>query len=157
MLGDLVASADPDPVMAQDVIDETGKRGGARRLAGETAMQSDGHHLRRLLALAVERVEIVAQRHEEILGLTPAQATCEARVVVVERVRDNEMWPAVIVGPIGQLVVAGVAVIKEPAFLNDKAPCIGARRADVPAVPVSRRMVSTDRRICSRSVASSVP
>jgi hypothetical protein len=45
-------------------------------------MQSDGHHLRRLLALAVERVEIVAQRDEEILGLTPAQATREARVVV---------------------------------------------------------------------------
>ena len=48
MLGDLVASADSDTVVAQDVIDETGKRGGARRLAGETAMQSDGHHLRRL-------------------------------------------------------------------------------------------------------------
>ena len=79
MLGDLVASADPDPVVAQDVIDETGKRGGARRLAGETAMQSDGQHPRRLLALAVERVEIVAQRDEEILGLTPAQATREAR------------------------------------------------------------------------------
>src|ERR1700726_1673721 len=73
------------------------------------------------LALAVERVEIVAQRDEEILGLTPAQATREARVVVVKRVRDDEMWPAVIVGPIGQLVVVGVAVIKEPAFLNDKA------------------------------------
>ena len=85
MLGDLVASADPDPVVAQDVIDETGKRRGARWLAGETAMQSDGHDLRRLLALAVERVEIVAQRDEEILGLTPAQATREARVVVVER------------------------------------------------------------------------
>jgi hypothetical protein len=40
MLGDLVASADPDPVVVQDVIDETGKRRGARRLAGETAMQS---------------------------------------------------------------------------------------------------------------------
>ena len=33
MLGDLVASADPHPVVAQDVIDETGKRGGARRQA----------------------------------------------------------------------------------------------------------------------------
>src|SRR5215469_5153646 len=133
MLGDLVASADPDPVVAQDVIDEAGKRGGPHRLAGEPAMQSDGHHLRRLLALAVERVEIVAQRDEEILGLTPAQATREARVVVVERVRDDEMWPRVIVGPIWQLVIVGVAVIKEPAFLNDEAPCIGARRADVPA------------------------
>src|SRR5215469_3084394 len=133
MLGDLVASADPDPVVAQDVIDEAGKRGGPHRLAGEPAMQSDGHHLRRLLAFAGERVEIVAQRDKEILGLTPAQATREARVVVVERVRDDEMWPAVIVGPIGQLVVVGVAVIKEPAFLNDKAPRIGARRADVPA------------------------
>ena len=61
MLGYFVASADPDPVVAEDVIDETGKRGGARRLAGEAAMESDGHHLRRLLALAVERVEIVAR------------------------------------------------------------------------------------------------
>jgi hypothetical protein len=75
MLGDLVASADPDPVVAQDVIDETGKRGGASRLADETTMQSDGHDLRRLLALAMERVEIVAQRDEEILGLTSAQAS----------------------------------------------------------------------------------
>ena len=86
--------------MAQYVIDETGKSRGARWLAGETAMQSDGHHFRRLLALAVERVEIVAQRDEEILGLTPAQATREARVVVVERVRDDEMWPAAIKGPL---------------------------------------------------------
>ena len=100
VLGDLVAPADPDPVVAQDVIDETRKRGGAPRLAGQTVMQSDGHHLRRLLALAVEGVEIVAQRDEEILGLTPAHATREARVVVVERVRDDEMWPAAIKGPL---------------------------------------------------------
>ena len=72
MLGDLVASANPDAVMAQNVIDETGKRGGARRLAGETAMQSDSHHLWRLLALTAECLEIVAQRDEEILSLTPA-------------------------------------------------------------------------------------
>ena len=109
MFGDLVAPAYPDPVVAQDVIDETGKRRGPRRLAGETAMQSDGHHLRRLLALAVERVEIVAQRDEEILGLSPARAAREARVVVVERVRDDEMWLRVIVGPIRQLVIVGVA------------------------------------------------
>ena len=60
--------------MSQDVIDETGKRSGVRRLAGETTMQSDGHHFWRLLALTVERVKIVAQRDEEILGPTPAQA-----------------------------------------------------------------------------------
>src|SRR5262245_41829065 len=101
MLGDLAASTDPDLVVAQDMIDETGKRRGASGLAGKTAMQSDSHHLWRLLALAVERIEIVAQRDEKILGLTPAQATREARVVVVERVRDDQMWPAVIVGPIG--------------------------------------------------------
>ena len=80
MLRDLDASADPDPVVAQDVIDETGKRGGASRLAGETTMQSDGHDLRRLLALALERVEIVAQRDEQVLGLTPAQAPRARRV-----------------------------------------------------------------------------
>src|SRR5258705_11680275 len=91
MLGDFVAPADPDPVVAQDVIDETGKRGGARRLASETAIHSDGHHLGRLLALAVERVEIAAQRDEEILRLTPAQAAPQARAVVIEPVRVPEM------------------------------------------------------------------
>ena len=45
-----------------------------------------------LLALAVERVEIVAQRNEEVLAPTTL-TTREARVVVVERVRDDEMWP----------------------------------------------------------------
>src|SRR5690348_2099235 len=115
MLGDLAASANPDLVLAQNVIDETGKRRSERWLAGETAMQSDGHHLWCLLTLAVQCVETVAQRDEQILGLTPAQAAREARVVVFERVRDNEMWTTVIVGPIGQIVVVGVAVIKEPA------------------------------------------
>ena len=38
MLGDLAAPADPDAVVAQDVIDEMGKRGGASRLADETTM-----------------------------------------------------------------------------------------------------------------------
>ena len=75
MLGDLAAPADPDAVVAQDVIDETGKRGGARGLA-ETTMQSDGHHLRRLLAFAVERGEIVAQRDEEILHFDVSRQTC---------------------------------------------------------------------------------
>src|ERR1700759_626565 len=74
-----------------------------------------------------------AQRDEEILGLTPAQAASKTGVVVVERMRNDEMRPAVIVDPIGQFVVVGVAVIKEPAFFNNQAPCIGARRADVPA------------------------
>jgi hypothetical protein len=32
MLGDPVASADPDPIVAQHVIDETGKRGGGAGL-----------------------------------------------------------------------------------------------------------------------------
>ena len=58
-----------------------GKRG-ARWLAGNTAMQSDGHHLRRLLALTMERVEIVTLRDEEIFSLTPGQTTRKARVVV---------------------------------------------------------------------------
>jgi hypothetical protein len=64
-------------------------------------VHGDCHHLRRLFALTVERVEIVAERDTEIPGLTPAQAAREVRVVIVERVRDDEMWPTVIVDPIG--------------------------------------------------------
>jgi hypothetical protein len=41
MLGDLVASADRNPVVAQDVIDETGKRGGAPSNASTDGSRSD--------------------------------------------------------------------------------------------------------------------
>jgi hypothetical protein len=86
---------------AQDVIDETGKRGAASRLAGERTCRATVMIFGVCSPSRWSASKLFAQRDEEILGLTTAQATREARVVVVERVRDDEMWPAVIVGPIG--------------------------------------------------------
>jgi hypothetical protein len=43
---------------------------------------------------------------------------------------DDGMWPAVIVGPIGQLIVVRRRCHKGILLLNDKAPCIRAGRAD---------------------------
>ena len=60
MLGNPVASGDPDPIVAQDVIDETGKRGGARRLAGET-VKSDPLLARWLLFLIPDFVKNTAR------------------------------------------------------------------------------------------------
>jgi transcriptional regulator GlxA family with amidase domain len=57
MLGDLVASADPDPVVAQDVIDETGKRGGA------PACRRDGSAERRSSSSASARPHGGARRN----------------------------------------------------------------------------------------------
>ena len=74
------------------------------------------------VAWAGVRPRISSSRCATISTRSTARAS-----VVVERVRDDEMWPAVIVGPIGQLVVVGVAVIKEPAFLNESS-AISLRR-----------------------------
>src|ERR1700687_5938498 len=69
---DLHAPANPDTLMPLDVIEKTGERGEARGSPGQPAMQPDREHLRRFLALRVERVEGVAQVREELLAAVEA-------------------------------------------------------------------------------------
>ena len=56
--GDVDAPRHPDPLMRRDVIEEARERRGAARAADEAAMEADRHHLRRGLALRIERVEL---------------------------------------------------------------------------------------------------
>ena len=53
MARDLLAPANPDPILALQVVEEAGQRLRPRRAAGKTAMQGDGHHLGLAFALGV--------------------------------------------------------------------------------------------------------
>src|SRR6266568_3967718 len=66
--GDVDAAADPDPVVALDMVEEALQRREPPRPPGEAAMEADRHHLRPFGALGVEHVEGVAQIGEELLA-----------------------------------------------------------------------------------------
>ena len=63
---DVETGRDPDAVVIAQVLEETSQCGQARRSADQPAMQPDGEHLRRHLALLVERVERITQIVEEL-------------------------------------------------------------------------------------------
>jgi len=132
MPGDVEPAADPNSILRQHVVDESRKSGRARRLAREAAMHRHSHHARCLGTQCVECVKVVLERGEEISGLAPAQAAGQPCVVVVERVRDDEMWSAELVVPIRQLVIVGITVVEESTLVDDQTPCVRAGGADVP-------------------------
>ena len=88
--GDVGAAADPDPVVAHDVLDKADQRRGAARMPGQAHVQPDRHHARPVGAFLVQQVEAVAQIGEEILA-RPETAAAEFHVVGRQRVRDHEM------------------------------------------------------------------
>src|SRR5258708_38576197 len=65
---DLDAAADPDAVVALDVVEKARERGEAPGAPGEPAVQPDREHLRRFLAFGIQRVEGIAQIGEELLA-----------------------------------------------------------------------------------------
>ena len=85
-------------------------------------MQADGHHPgTSRLSLGKERVERVLQVGEELLAFGEARRDGEAHVVGVERVGDDQLWldrvaVAVMVEPVGQVVVIGVGDVVETAL-----------------------------------------
>ncbi len=120
--GDVDAARQPHLVVALDVVDEALQRRHTPGTADQAAMQADRHHLGLAgLALGVERVEGVLQVGEELLAFGEAGLDGEAHVVGVERVGDDELRRdgvamAVMVEPVGQVVVIGVGNIVETAF-----------------------------------------
>ena len=157
MPSDVEPTADPNSILRQHVVDESRKSRRARRLAREAAMHRHSHHARCLGTQCVECVEVVLERGEEISSLAPAKAARQPCVVVVERVRDDEMWSAELVVPIRQLVIVGVTVVEEPTLVDDQTPCVRAGGADVPPERTGSRrlMTSTERQMCSRSTSIS--
>src|SRR4051812_28921308 len=95
MPGDLIPAAYPYAVESLNIVEEAAQRREAARPAGQPQMQPDGHHLWRMLALAIEHVERIAQVGEEVIAGREAVDRRKFHVVVVQRVRHDQVRPAV--------------------------------------------------------------
>ena len=84
------------------------------------------------LAFGVEGVEGVAEVGEEVLGGVEG-AGREAHVVGLEGVGDDELLAAVVLAPVGEVVVVGVGDPVEEAGLGDEVDGLGGGAAGVPA------------------------
>ena len=131
--GYVEAAGEPDALFLGGVFQELVEGPGAAGLAYDAAVQADGHHLGVRCAFLVELVERCLGDLEKVLG--GEQVAAPVLVVVdLQGIRDNQPRVAVHLGPVGQVVVVGVAVVLEPAFLDDQIAGVDAGAvAGVPA------------------------
>jgi hypothetical protein len=137
--------------VALDVIEEPLERSEARP-AQEPAMHADRQHLRAFGTFGVEHVEGISQIREELLAAVEALGRCEAHVVGVQRVGNDEvrMRAAVRgrdVGPERQIVAVVVGVVQKAAMLDDETARV---RAVATGVPAERRIAAQRRENCRR-------
>ena len=81
MPGDVLAAANPDVSVGENVLDEADQRLGPARVAGQAPMQSDRDHPRPFGALLLKEVEAVAQTGEEVLSGGEPRPNFESLVV----------------------------------------------------------------------------
>ena len=89
----------------------------------------------RVRPLRVERVEGVPQVREELVAAVEALVAPELHVVVVQGVGHDQVRPAALDDPVGQVVVVRVGVVEKAALLDHEAPGV---RAQPPRVPAQR-------------------
>src|SRR4051812_43941348 len=77
VLRDLVRRRGPDAVVREDVADDLVEIADAVRRSEDRGVERDAHDASALLALGVERVELVLADLREILGLLGAEALGE--------------------------------------------------------------------------------
>jgi hypothetical protein len=133
--GDVEPRGDPHLVMPAHIVEEPRQRRRATGAADQPAMQADGQHLRRRLALGVKHVEGVFQIGVKLVAGIEALRRREAHVVGVERIGHDQLRPARPGDVIGEIVAIGVGAVNEAAFLagqgdrvDRRAPLIEAQR-----------------------------
>ena len=132
--GDVAAGGDPGAALGLDVVDEVGEALDAAGASDEAAVQADRHHLRAArLALGVEHVEGVAQVDEIVLGVVEGSRR-EPHVVALEAVGDDELLAALVLAPVGEVVVVGVGDPVEEAGLAGEVDGLRRGAAGVPAL-----------------------
>ena len=109
-----------------------GRRAG---MTHQPQVQAHRHHAGPLRAFAVQHVERVLQVFKEILARGHAAAD-ELGVVVGQAVRQHQMRAAIHPHVVGQLVVVGVGVVQEAAFLGHQPARVDA--GTVAAIPAQR-------------------
>src|SRR5262245_36715984 len=115
---DVQSRRKPRPLARGGVIEKTCERGCASRAPDQPAVQSDGHHFRRLLAFGIERVECVLEIGKEVIAGAETLCVDETHVVGVERVGNDEMWSFRSAHPIWQIVGVGIRGIKKAAVVE---------------------------------------
>src|SRR5436190_8466723 len=97
-------------------------------------MQADRHHLRRPAAtLLVKAVEAVLQIGKELITAVKTLRGCEAHIVGIEGVGNDEMLAAArIVDPVRQIIGIAVGRIEEPPFLHDEPYRVHGATAGIP-------------------------
>src|SRR5690349_16999155 len=134
-LGDVRATGEPDVRVALGVGDESVETVGPAGHPGHPAVEAHRHHLGRGGPFLVERVESLLGRLVEVVagGIVPPP---EAGIVERQRVGDDQPRPVAYGRVIRQVVVVRVAVVEEPAVLDDQLARLLARA--VAAVPPER-------------------
>src|SRR5436190_12201328 len=119
-VGDVDPSRKPDVLLSEAVFDELAQRRGATGLSGPTRVEADRHHLRITgVAFAPELVQRSLADVEEVGRPTEALRQDVAAVVIDHRVRHDEMALSLHFGEVREVVVVGVGVVDEAAFLDE--------------------------------------
>ena len=133
VLGDLAPGREPHALVREGVVEEPGEPVRAARAPDGALVQADRHEPRPVGALRVQLVERVAQVVGEVASRDePAGRRAVAHVVGLVGVGDDEMIAPLDLHPVGQLVVERVAVVEEPALLDDEGPRAQRRPAGHP-------------------------
>src|SRR5579863_10722160 len=135
---DVDPSADPDPIVFQNMIEKAGQGSGAGRPTGDARVEADRHQERRLPALFIKLVEGRLEIDLEIGGCPEAGGLSELSVIGVHRIRHDEMGLARDLNPIGQLVIVGVGIVKKAALFNQEPA--GVFAGAIAAVPTERTL-----------------
>ena len=99
-------------------IDEAGETVGASRIAADPRMTADGHHASAVVTVVSKPVQRSLGEVDEVLRAAEALRKQIATVVDHERVRHDQVRPALDERPVGQVVVIAVGVIDEAALLT---------------------------------------
>src|SRR6266403_6168365 len=133
MPGDRLSIAQPDTLMALDVIEQAHQCADPAGTSNDAPVQADGHHARPAFAAqSIQPVEGIAAIGEEIVAGCEVAAALQAAVVAVEGMRNHQMRPSADSNPVGQVVVVGVAVVQKAAGLYHESTRVGAGPPSVP-------------------------
>ena len=108
--GNFIAPGKPNTWKSLGVIEEPFNRPGSGWATGDTAMQSNGHHLGMLCALLIQAIKGLLQVLVEI-GDADQTAAPEPGVVGFHAVRDYQPGLAQCLYVIGQVIVQTGAVV----------------------------------------------
>ncbi len=91
MPGDVDPAANPNPVLAGNIIEKSHKRRRPPRPARKTAVQTDAHHPGLLDTLCVKYVESIFEIGEKLIAGIETRGRGKTHIVAIERIGYDEV------------------------------------------------------------------